>query len=112
MAMFVNASKPLGASGGADLEARVKTLEDILVNLIDEINFCITHLGADNVLEATTAQTALAVSAENINTDNSKISSEQIDNILATKIVDEDGNPVIEFINGVAFFKGYAEYTE
>lgn len=112
MAMFVNASKPLGASGGADLEARIKALEDILVNLIDEINFCITHLGAENVLEATMAQTALSIDAKNINTDNQKITSEQIENIHATKIVDEDGNPLIRFINGVAFFKGYAEYTD
>lgn len=111
MAMFVNTSKPLGASGGADLESRVKALEDILVNLIDEINFCITHLGAENVLEATTAQKALAVDAKNINTDNQKIASDQIENIPATKIIDEDGNPIIEFINGVAVFKGYAEYT-
>ena len=91
MALFVNVPKPLGSSAGDDLEKRVGELENILTGLIDEINYCITHLGADNVLEATEALTALNVDAKNINTDNQKISSDQIENILATKIVDADG---------------------
>lgn len=111
MALFVNVPKPLGASGGNDLEKRIEAIENILTSLIDEINFSITHLGAENVLEATTALNALNIDAKNINTDNQKITSDQIESILATKIVDADGNPLIRFkpTSGTAVFNGELE---
>lgn len=103
MALFIHVPEPLSPRGGGDLEKRVGDLESILTELIKQLNYCISNLGADNVMEAG------SVEAKNINTDNGKIASDQIKNIIGTKIVNEKGEPLIEFINGTAFFKGMCD---
>lgn len=105
MALYIKTRKP---DGRGDDKSRIAELENIVGQLIDEINFSITHLGAENVLEASKA---LSVDAHNINVGTGGIASEQIECVLGTKIVDEDGNPLITFgSDGTARFNGYAAY--
>ena len=101
MALYVNVAPPLGASGGGNLEKRVQELESILTELIEQINYNMSHLGAENVLEAA------SVDARNIKTESQKIVADQIEDLIATKIVNLKGNPIITFDNtGKACFRG------
>lgn len=105
MALYIRTRKP---EGRGDDKSRIAELEDIVGQLIDEINYCISHLGAENVLEASKA---LSVDAHNINVGTGGIASKQIESVLGTKIVDEDGNSLIVFdSDGTAHFNGYATY--
>ena len=80
MALYVNVSQPMGGALNWSEGERLDELDGIFAELIRQINFIVSNLGPDNVIEAA------SVKAENIDTKNAKIVNAQIKNLTASKI--------------------------
>ena len=80
MALYLNVSQPMGGALNWSEGERLDEMDGIFAELIRQINFIVSNLGADNVIEAA------SVKAENIDTKNAKIVNAQIKNLTASKI--------------------------
>lgn len=80
MALYLNVSQPMGGALNWSEGERLDEMDGIFAEMIRQINFIVSNLGADNVIEAA------SVKAENIDTKNAKIVNAQIKNLTASKI--------------------------
>lgn len=80
MAVHITTGRPSGPIMGWDVPTQLKEMQDLFCNLLDQIEFAICNLDADNVSEAR------SVRADRIDTNTAKIVDAQIQNITADKL--------------------------